>query len=101
MIGRLRHGWTKPENADAYERLLRTTVLPGIHRVMGYEGAYLLLRPAGNEVEFFTITFWESMEAVRAFAGPEGRTAVVPPDARKLLARFGDASLHYDAFWCP
>ncbi len=101
MIGRLWHGWTKPENADAYERLLRATVLPGIHRVMGYKGAYLLRRPAGNEVEFVTITLWESMEAVRAFAGPEGRTAVVPPDARKLLARFDDASLHYDAAWCP
>ena len=101
MIGRVWHGWTEPENADAYERLLRGAILPGIHRVTGYNGAYLLRRPAGNEVEFVTITLWDSMEAVRAFAGPEGRTAVVPPEARKLLARFDDGSLHYDAVWCP
>ena len=101
MIGRVWHGWTEPENADAYERLLRAAILPGIHRVTGYNGAYLLRRPAGNEVEFVTITLWDSMEAVRAFAGPEGGTAVVPPEARKLLARFDDGSLHYDAVWCP
>ena len=101
MIGRVWHGWTEPENADAYERLLRAAILPGIHRVTGYNGAYLLRRPAGNEVEFVTITLWDSMEAVRAFAGPEGGTAVVPPEARKLLARFDDGSLHCDAVWCP
>lgn len=101
MIGRLWHGWTKTENADAYERLLKTTILPGIHRVVRYKGGYLLRRPVEKEIEFVTITLWESMEAVRAFAGPEGKTAVVPPDARKLLARFDDASLHYDAVWCP
>ena len=101
MIGRVWHGWTEPENADAYERLLRAAILPGIHRVTGYNGAYLLRRPAGNEVEFVTITLWDSIEAVRAFAGPEGGTAVVPPEARKLLARFDDGSLHCDAVWCP
>jgi antibiotic biosynthesis monooxygenase len=99
MIGRLWHGWTKPENADAYERLLRSTILPGIHRVAGYKGTYLLRRPVGEEVEFITLTLWESMEAIRAFAGPEGKTAVVPPEARKLLARFDEASRHYDAVW--
>ena len=101
MIGRLWHGRTRPENADAYERLLRTTVLPGIHRIAGYKCTYLLRRPAEKEVEFVTITLRKSMEAVRAFAGPEGKTAVVPPDVRKLLARFDDAPVHYDAIWRP
>jgi len=100
MIGRLWHGWTAPATADDYESLLRTNILPGIHRVAGYKGAYLLRRPAGNEVELITLTFWESMDAVRAFAGPEGKS-VVPPEARRLLARFDDAAVHYEAAWCP
>ena len=69
MIGRLWRGWTTTENADAYEELLRTRILPGIHRVDGYRGAYLLRRDVDEGVEFTTLTFFESMDAVRAFAG--------------------------------
>ncbi len=65
MIARIWHGWTAPEDADAYEQLLKTRVLPGIHRVKGYGGAWLLRRPSGGETEFITITLWESMEAIR------------------------------------
>ena len=96
MIGRLWHGWTTRENADAYEELLRTKILPGIHRVEGYKGAYLLRRDADDSVEFVTLTFFESMEAVRAFAGEDYEVAVVPPEARKLLSRFDQKSQHYE-----
>ena len=99
MIARIWHGWTKPENADAYQQLLKTKILPGIHRVKGYRGAHLLRRESGREVEFITITMWDSMEAVREFAGRDRAHAVVPPEAQKLLARFDDASVHYDAEW--
>lgn len=101
MIARIWHGWTHHENADAYEQLLKTNILPGIHRVKGYGGAYLLRRSGAAETEFITITLWESMEAVREFAGPEGTHAVVPPEAQKLLKTFDQASVHYDADWCP
>ncbi len=101
MIARVWHGYTSPANADAYEQLLRNTILPGIHRIQGYQGAYLLRRPAGDEVEFITVTFWQTMDAVRAFAG-EGRTpSVVPEQARRLLAHYEEHSVHYDAAWCP
>ncbi len=99
MIGRLWHGYTKPQNADAYERLLRTKILPGIHRIKGYQGAYLLRRDAQGEVEFITLTLWDSMDAVREFA--VGDHAVVPPEARELLSRFDEHSVHYDAVWSP
>ncbi len=99
MIGRLWHGYTRPQNADAYERLLRTQILPGIHRIQGYQGAYLLRRDSPGEVEFITLTLWDSMDAVREFAG--GDHAVVPPDARELLSRFDEHSVHYDAMWSP
>lgn len=101
MIARLWHGWTTRENADAYEALLRGEVLPGIHRVPGYHGAYLLRRDAGQEVEFVTLTLFESWDAVRAFAGPDLEAAVVPPAARKLLARFDARSVHYDTLLTP
>ena len=52
MIRRLWHGWTSRENADAYEDLLRREILPGIPRVKGYRGAFLLRKDAGDEIEF-------------------------------------------------
>ena len=96
MISRLWHGWTTRENADAYESLLRDEVLPGIHRVRGFKGAHLLRRDAGNEVEFVTITEFDSLEAVREFAGEDYEVAVVPPPARRLLSRFDARSAHYE-----
>jgi len=96
MISRLWHGWTAPENADAYEKLLRSEVLPGIHRIRGFKGAQLLRRELNDEVEFVTITRFESIEAVRDFAGQDYEVAVVPPPARKLLSHFDARSAHYE-----
>ena len=101
MFGRLWHGWTTHENADAYEALLRREVLPGIHRVPGYLGAYLLRRDAGPEVEFVTMTLFDSWDAVREFAGADFEAAVVPAAARALLARFDARSVHYDVLQQP
>ena len=96
MITRVWHGWTSPEDADAYEELLRTKILPGIHRVEGYRGADLLRRTVGDEVEFITLTRFESMDAVRAFAGDDYEQAVIEPEARALLARHDERSQHYE-----
>jgi heme-degrading monooxygenase HmoA len=99
MIARTWHGYTTAQNADAYERLLKTTILPGIHRVAGYRGAYLLRRAVGSEVEFVTVTLWDSLDAVREFAGPDYEKAVILEEAHRLLARFDARSAHYDAAW--
>ena len=101
MIARIWHGWTKPENAEAYRQLLSNNILPGIHRVAGYRGAYLMSRERGPETEFVTITIWDSMDAVREFAGSESAHAVVPAEARRLLVRFDERSDHYEAAWIP
>ena len=93
MIGRFWRGWTTRENAD---ELVRTKILPGIHRIDGYRGAYLLRRDVEDGVEFATVTLWESLDAVRAFAGDQFDVAVVPPDARAVLARFDETSAHYE-----
>src|SRR5262245_25114 len=96
MIARLWHGWTSRENARAYEDLLRSKILPGIHRVAGYRGGHLFRRDREGEVEFDTLTLFDSMAAVRAFAGDDYEVAVVPSEARELLARFDQRSKHYD-----
>ena len=101
MIARLWHGWTSPGNADRYEALLRSEILPGIHRIAGYRGAYLLRREANGEVEFTTVTLWASMEAVRAFAGEDADAAVVPAQARAVLSRFDERSTHYEVLLEP
>jgi heme-degrading monooxygenase HmoA len=90
------HGWTTRANADAYERLLREQVLPGIHRMKGFRGAQVLRRDAGGEVEFVTITQFESLAAVREFAGEDYEVAVILPEAHRLLSHFDARSAHYE-----
>ena len=102
MISRLWHGWTAPENADAYEALLRAEILPGIaQKIEGFTGVHLLRREIGHEVEFVTICWFDTWEAVRAFAGEDYEAAVVPPEARQLLVRFNARSQHYETIIAP
>ncbi len=98
MIARVWHGWTVPANADAYDALLRGTVLPDIagRGIDGYRGAHLLRRRDGDQVEFVTILWFASMQAVRDFGGDEYAEAVVPDAARALLERFDERSRHYE-----
>ena len=98
MISRIWHGYATPENADLYEDLLRDEIFAGIasRKMDGYEGIQLLRRIAGSEVEFITIMWFVSFDAVKEFAGEEYETAVVPDKARKLLSRFDRMSQHYE-----
>lgn len=96
MISRVWHGWTKAEHADEYEEMLRTEMLPGIGRVPGYRGAYLLRRSVGDDVEFVTITQFDDLDAVRQFAGEDYTRAVIHPPARRILTRFDERSVHYE-----
>jgi heme-degrading monooxygenase HmoA len=103
MIARLWRGWTTPGNAEAYQRIVSSEVLPGIARrnIDGYRGAYLLRRELGDEVEFATVLLFESTEAVREFAGDDYEAAYVPPRAREVLARFDETSAHYETLMTP
>jgi len=98
MIARIWHGWTSPANADAYESLLKTEIFVGIggRRIAGYRGIQLFRRNVGAEVEFVTVMWFDSIDAVRVFAGEDFELAVVPPKARTLLSRFDDRSQHYE-----
>jgi len=103
VITRIWRGWTTPENADAYQRIVSQEVLPGIaaHNLDGYHGAYLLRRDLDGEVEFATIMLFDSLTQVRAFAGQDYETAYVPPRARAVLTRFEERSAHYDTLLRP
>ena len=101
MICRVWHGWTTPSNADGYESMLRADVLPGIHRIQGYQGAYLLRRNSGDEVEFVTMTIFDDIEAVKSFAGPDYEMAVIHPEAGKFLSHFDERSAHYETIFTP
>jgi antibiotic biosynthesis monooxygenase (ABM) superfamily enzyme len=98
MIGRVWHGWTTPENADAYEELLRHEVFEGIkdRKIDGFREIQLLRRSLEKEVEFITIMWFDSLESVRAFAGEDYEVAVVPPKAQALLSRFDGRSQHHE-----
>ena len=98
MIARIWHGWTAPGNADAYEALLRSEIFVGIasRGIEGYRGIDLLRREISGEVEFVTMMWFDSLDAVRAFAGDDHEVAVVPPEARALLARFDEHSAHFE-----
>jgi heme-degrading monooxygenase HmoA len=96
VICRLWHGWTARASADAYERYLREELYPRLEGVGGYRGHHVLRRAEGDEVEFVTMTWFDSLDAVRAFAGDEYETPVLTESARALLARYDDRALHYD-----
>ena len=98
MICRVWHGWTTPADADAYEALLRAEIFHGIARreIPGYRGIELLRRTDRELVEFVTMMWFDSLDAVRSFAGPQYDLAVVPHAARALLHRFDDRSAHYE-----
>jgi len=89
------------EKADEYVRHATTKVVPALHAIEGHRGAYLLRRSAGDRVELVVLTLWESMDAVRKFAGPEPDRAVVEPDARGVLTSFDDFVTHFDVIHQP
>jgi len=98
MISRIWYGWTTPHNAEAYESLLKTQIFPGIaaRNIAGFRRIELFRRTAGDEVEFVTVMWFASMEAVKAFAGEAWEMAVVPPAARAVLKRFDATAKHYE-----
>jgi len=98
MIGRIWHGSTKPANADAYEALLKEEIFIGIRGrdIAGFREIQLFRRDLGEEIEFITIMWFDTLDAVRSFAGPDYEAGVVPPKARAILSRFDQRSQHYE-----
>lgn len=100
MINRIWHGWTIPENADKYERLLKEEIFTSIQEqgIPGFKGIQLNRRSINDndELEFVTIMQFDSLDAVREFAGDDYKRAYVPEEAEALLAHFDQQARHYE-----
>jgi heme-degrading monooxygenase HmoA len=97
MICRLWRGWTTHQNADAYERIVREQVIPGIEaqRIPGFRSIDLARREREHDVEFITLMWFDSLDAVKAFMGDDYQAAHVPAEAQAVLADFDKRSAHY------
>jgi heme-degrading monooxygenase HmoA len=99
MICRIWRGWTNRENAEAYERYLTAELFPRVRSELagvGYRGHQVLRTERAGEIEFVTLVWFESLEAVRSFAGEAYQTPVITEKARGLLARWQEWCDHYE-----
>jgi antibiotic biosynthesis monooxygenase (ABM) superfamily enzyme len=96
MIARIWHGRTKPEHADAYEAMLKPELLPGVGKMKGFHHSYLLRRDLGSEVEFITVMFFDSIDAIRAIAGQDYETSIIPEERKKYLCYHDAKAAHYE-----
>ena len=94
-------GYASASNAEAYPRHLLETVQPTLEALVGFRGVYLLTRREADEVEYLVLTLWDSMDAIRRFAGDEPNRAVVEPEARAVLLRFDAEVKHYQVLASP
>ena len=97
MISRIWHGYTTFEDADTYENLLKEEIFVGIRNrnISGFREIQLFRRDLEHEVEFVTVMWFDSIDAVRKFAGEDHEVAVVPARARAVLSHFDERSQHY------
>ena len=100
MISRIWRGWTRPQDAAAYEELLVSTIIPGIEArgIAGFRHIDLMRRETGDEVEFATIMWFDDLASIQTFVGDEPELAHVPPPARAVLSRFDERAVHYQVF---
>jgi hypothetical protein len=96
MIARHWRGWTKRQDADTYEALLKGKVLPELRTIPGYSGGYVLRHDSADESEFVVLNLFDSLDAVRKFAGPNFSVPVFEPEAKVLLSRFDPVANHYE-----
>jgi hypothetical protein len=98
MICRLWRGWTTPQNAGAYERIVRGLVIPGIEarQIAGFRHIDLMKRVAGDEVEFQTLMWFDSLDAIKAFMGEDYAVSHVPAAAQAVLKRFDSHAAHFE-----
>jgi antibiotic biosynthesis monooxygenase (ABM) superfamily enzyme len=99
MICRVWQGWTAAGDADAYAGYLTDELYPRLARELadrGYRGFHVIRRDDGDEVAFVTMTWFDSIESVRAFARTEYETPVITEKAAALLSHYDGRALHYE-----
>ncbi len=96
MIARMWHGVTAAERADEYLDYLNETGVPDYRETEGNRGVYVLRRIEGDKAHFLTVSFWGSIEEVKAFAGPDPEKARYYPEDEGFLLEFEPQVKHYD-----
>jgi heme-degrading monooxygenase HmoA len=96
MIARHWRGVARPERADEYVEHLRRVTLPELARIEGFISATIMRRSVAEGIEFLIVTFWDSLEAIARFAGPELERAVVPDGVRRMMIEFEPSARHYE-----
>ena len=98
MICRLWRGWTTPENAGDYERIVRNEVIPEIEarKIPGFRHVDLMKRDLGGEIEFQTLMWFDSLDSIKAFMGEDYSVSHVPAEARAVLNSFDDRAAHFE-----
>ena len=96
MIARIWRGWTRADDADAYLAYLLKTGIPAYRGTPGNAGAYVLRRADGELAEFVTLSFWDSLEAIERFAGPDVARAVFYPEDDRFLVRRDEYVTHFE-----
>jgi heme-degrading monooxygenase HmoA len=101
MTVRMWRGRASAERASQYVQHATGTVFPSLRKVEGHRGAYLLPRAINGAVEFVVLTLWESMDAVRRFAGADAERAVVEPEAQTILSELDESVTHFEVVHGP
>ncbi len=101
MIARRWHGVTAAERADEYLDYLNETGVPDYRETEGNRGVYVLRRIEGDKAHFLTVSFWGSIEEVKAFAGPDPEKARYYPEDEGFLLEFEPQVKHYDVVTGP
>jgi antibiotic biosynthesis monooxygenase (ABM) superfamily enzyme len=98
MIYRAWRGWTTRDNADAYERIVSGEVIPAIEarNIAGFRHIDLMKRDLGDEIEFATMMWFDSLDSIKAFVGEDCSVSHVPDAARAVLERFDERAAHYE-----
>jgi heme-degrading monooxygenase HmoA len=101
MIARIWRGWTSSVDADEYLAYVERTGLAAYRATPGNLGAWVLRRPDGDRTEFVTLSFWDSLDAVKAFAGEDVSKAVFYPEDDRFLVARETSVTHFEALGAP
>jgi heme-degrading monooxygenase HmoA len=96
MISRNWHGVAKAEESDKYFKHLTTETFPQLSRIDGFVSASILRRPAAKGVEYLIVTTWQSMDAIKQFAGDAADFAVVPERVQAMMVEYDREVAHYE-----
>jgi heme-degrading monooxygenase HmoA len=101
MIVRIWHGMTAAAKSDEYHDYLDRTGVPDYRATEGNRGVYVLRRIEGERAHFLTVSFWESIEAIKSFAGSDPERAKYYPEDEQFLLDFEPTVEHYEVLTGP